>query len=132
MLAHRRCKAAFWLCRPAPQHHWPLITTCYDIASGDFANCHEARLLAEHRAAKLAAWDAHGRAIPSDAFAYWPACTVIPPLGDLVGVFRKRHGTVTVTCPLRCRPAREGPAVHQAPHDARHDPLIAKGIGIIK
>jgi hypothetical protein len=68
-----------------------------------------ARLLAEHRAAKIAAWDAHGRAIPSDAFAYWPACTVIPPLGDLVGVFRKRHGTVTVTWPHSGRPATEAP-----------------------
>jgi hypothetical protein len=40
-------------------------------------------------------------------------------------VFRKRHGTVTVTCPLQ-RPARNrSPAVHQALRDARHDPLIA-------
>jgi hypothetical protein len=68
-----------------------------------------ARLLAEHRAAKIAAWDAHGRAIPSDAFAYWPACTVIPPLGDLVGVFRKRHGTVTVTCPPAADPQEKAP-----------------------
>jgi protein-L-isoaspartate(D-aspartate) O-methyltransferase len=49
--------------------------------------------------AQTAAWDARGRAIPADAFGYWPAGTGIPPLGDLTAVFRKRHGTVTVTWP---------------------------------
>lgn len=49
--------------------------------------------------AQIAAWDARGRAIPQDAFAYWPVGTEIPSLGDLVSVFRKRHGTVTVTWP---------------------------------
>ncbi len=54
---------------------------------------------AEALIAQIAAWDARGRAIPADAFAYWPANAGIPPLGDLTGVFRKRHGTVTVTWP---------------------------------
>jgi protein-L-isoaspartate(D-aspartate) O-methyltransferase len=54
---------------------------------------------AEALTAQIAAWDAHGRAIPQDAFAYWPAATDIPPLGGQVGVFRKRHGTVTITWP---------------------------------
>ena len=54
---------------------------------------------AEALIAQIAAWDACGRAIPADAFAYWPAGTEIPLLGNLVGVFPKRHGTVTVTWP---------------------------------
>ncbi len=54
---------------------------------------------AEALITQTAAWDARGRAIPADAFAYWPAGTGIPLLGDLAGVFPKRHGTVTVTWP---------------------------------
>jgi protein-L-isoaspartate(D-aspartate) O-methyltransferase len=54
---------------------------------------------AEALIAQVAAWDARGRAIPGNAFAYWPAGTEIPPLGDRVGVFRKRHGIVTLTWP---------------------------------
>jgi protein-L-isoaspartate(D-aspartate) O-methyltransferase len=54
---------------------------------------------AEALITQIAAWDARGRAIPQDAFEYWPAGTEIPPLGDLVSVFRKRHGTATVTWP---------------------------------
>jgi protein-L-isoaspartate(D-aspartate) O-methyltransferase len=54
---------------------------------------------AEALTAQVAAWDARGRAIPADAFAYWPAGTGIPSLSDLTGVFPKRHGTVTVTWP---------------------------------
>ena len=52
---------------------------------------------AEALITQIAAWDACGRAIPGDAFAYWPVGTEIPSLGDLVSVFRKRHGTATVT-----------------------------------
>jgi protein-L-isoaspartate(D-aspartate) O-methyltransferase len=52
---------------------------------------------AEALITQIAAWDARGRTIPQDAFAYWPVGTEIPPLGDVVGVFRKRHGTATVT-----------------------------------
>ena len=58
-----------------------------------------AQAAAEALITQIAAWDARGRAIPGDAFAYWPAGTEIPPLGDRVGVFRKRHGTVTVAFP---------------------------------
>jgi protein-L-isoaspartate(D-aspartate) O-methyltransferase len=54
---------------------------------------------AEALIAQIAAWDARDRAIPGDAFAYWPVGTDIPPLGGPSGVFRKRHGTVTVTWP---------------------------------
>ena len=56
---------------------------------------------AEALTAQIAAWDARGRAVTGDAFAYWPAGTEIPPPGELTGVFRKRHGTVTVTWPQR-------------------------------
>ena len=45
------------------------------------------------------AWDARGRALPQDAFTYWPDGTA-PPLPDrLLSVFRKRHGTATITWP---------------------------------
>jgi len=54
---------------------------------------------AEALIAQVAAWDARSRAIPGNAFAYWPAGTEIPLLGDRVGAFRKRHGTVTLTWP---------------------------------
>jgi protein-L-isoaspartate(D-aspartate) O-methyltransferase len=60
---------------------------------------HHAGAAAEALITQIAAWDARGRAIPQNAFAYWPGGTEIPPLGDLVGVFRKRHGTATVTWP---------------------------------
>lgn len=48
---------------------------------------------------QVEAWDAHGRAIPQDAYRYWPAGSEIPQLGDLVTQFPKRHGTVTITWP---------------------------------
>ena len=54
---------------------------------------------AEALIAQIAAWDACGRAIPCDAFAYWPDGTDIPPHSDFTSVFRKRHGTVTATWP---------------------------------
>jgi protein-L-isoaspartate(D-aspartate) O-methyltransferase len=54
---------------------------------------------AEALTAQIAAWDARGRVIRGDAFAYWPAGTQIPLPADRVGVFRKRRGTVTVTWP---------------------------------
>lgn len=48
---------------------------------------------------QIAAWDAHGRAIPGTAYAYWPAGTAIPPLSSAVSVYPKRHGTATVVWP---------------------------------
>ena len=84
-----------------------------------------ARLLAEPSAAKIAAGDTHGRAIPGDAFTHWPVGTVIPPPGDVRSVFRKQRGAVTVTWARAPQPARAGPTVHQAMHDARPDRLTA-------
>jgi protein-L-isoaspartate(D-aspartate) O-methyltransferase len=72
---------------------------------------------AEALIAQIAAWDARGRAIPADAFAHWPAGTEIPTLGDLTGVFRKRHGTVTVTWP-RPDPAGYGMSPSDRPGQA--------------
>jgi protein-L-isoaspartate(D-aspartate) O-methyltransferase len=47
----------------------------------------------------LRAWDTRGRNLSPDAFAYWPDGTT-PPLSDrLLSVFRKRHGTATITWP---------------------------------
>jgi protein-L-isoaspartate(D-aspartate) O-methyltransferase len=54
---------------------------------------------AEALITQTAAWDARGRAIPGDAFAYWPVGTEILPLSDLTGVFPKLHGTATVSWP---------------------------------
>ncbi|EIV91984.1 methyltransferase, FxLD system [Frankia sp. QA3] len=55
---------------------------------------------AEALVAQIRAWDAHGRTIPGDAFAYWPAGTAIPSAGDApVCRFRKTHGTATITWP---------------------------------
>lgn len=54
---------------------------------------------AEALVAQIKAWDAHGRQIPDDAFAYWPADTTIPASDAPVGQFRKSHATVTITWP---------------------------------
>jgi protein-L-isoaspartate(D-aspartate) O-methyltransferase len=47
----------------------------------------------------LRAWDAHGRDLPEDSFAFWPDGASPRPPGQLVTAFRKRHGTVTITWP---------------------------------
>jgi protein-L-isoaspartate(D-aspartate) O-methyltransferase len=47
----------------------------------------------------LHAWDARGRDLPEDCFAFWPDGTSPRPPGRLVTAFRKRHGTVTITWP---------------------------------
>jgi protein-L-isoaspartate(D-aspartate) O-methyltransferase len=47
----------------------------------------------------LHAWDARGRDLPEDCFAFWPDGASPRPPGRLVTAFRKRHGTVTITWP---------------------------------
>ena len=47
----------------------------------------------------LRAWDARGRDLPEDCFAFWPYGASPRPPGRLATAFRKRHGTVTVTWP---------------------------------
>jgi protein-L-isoaspartate(D-aspartate) O-methyltransferase len=47
----------------------------------------------------LHAWDARGRDLPEDSFAFWPDDGMLRPPGRLVTAFRKRHGTVTITWP---------------------------------
>jgi protein-L-isoaspartate(D-aspartate) O-methyltransferase len=42
-------------------------------------------------------WDAHGRDLPGDAFAFWPGGTEIPDMPGPVSVFPKSHGTVTAS-----------------------------------
>ncbi|OHV64177.1 methyltransferase, FxLD system [Pseudofrankia sp. BMG5.36] len=55
---------------------------------------------AEALVAQIKDWDAHGREIPGDGFAYWPAGITIPLPGEApVCVYRKGHGTATVTWP---------------------------------
>jgi protein-L-isoaspartate(D-aspartate) O-methyltransferase len=53
--------------------------------------------------AHIREWDRHGRNLPGDAIAYWPAGTYRAPLPGKVAVFRKACGTVTITWP----PARD-------------------------
>ena len=47
----------------------------------------------------LHAWDARGRNLPEDSFAYWPDGSTLHPPGLLATSFRKRRGTVTITWP---------------------------------
>jgi protein-L-isoaspartate(D-aspartate) O-methyltransferase len=47
----------------------------------------------------LHAWDARGRDLPDDCFAFCPDGASPRPPGRLVTAFRKRHGTVTITWP---------------------------------
>ena len=47
----------------------------------------------------LHAWDARGRDLPEDAFMYWPDGATPPLPDELLSVFRKRHGTATITWP---------------------------------
>ena len=47
----------------------------------------------------LHAWDARGRDLPGDSFAYWPDGAIPHLPGRLVSAFRKRHGAVTITWP---------------------------------
>jgi protein-L-isoaspartate(D-aspartate) O-methyltransferase len=47
----------------------------------------------------LHAWDARGRVLPEDSFAYWPDSAGLRPPGRLVSAFRKSRGTVTITWP---------------------------------
>ena len=47
----------------------------------------------------LYAWDARGRDLREDSFAYWPDGASIHLPGRLVTALRKRRGTVTVTWP---------------------------------
>lgn len=42
-------------------------------------------------------WDRHGRDLPADAFSFWPAGTPIARQAAPTGVFRKPHGTITVS-----------------------------------
>jgi protein-L-isoaspartate(D-aspartate) O-methyltransferase len=54
---------------------------------------------AEALVTQIKTWDAHGRQLPGDAFAYWPAGTTISSSDALVCQFRKTHGTATITWP---------------------------------
>jgi protein-L-isoaspartate(D-aspartate) O-methyltransferase len=53
----------------------------------------------------LRAWDARGRDLPEDAFSYWPDGAVPHQPDQLVSVFRKRRGAVTVTWPPERTPS---------------------------
>jgi protein-L-isoaspartate(D-aspartate) O-methyltransferase len=57
----------------------------------------------------LRAWDARGRDLPQDAFTYWPDGTTPPLPGELLSVFRKRHGSATITWPAPDSAAASSP-----------------------
>jgi protein-L-isoaspartate(D-aspartate) O-methyltransferase len=48
-------------------------------------------------------WDAAGRDLAQEAFAFWPAGTPLPPLPPVTAVFPKAHGTATAHWPLTSR-----------------------------
>lgn len=50
---------------------------------------------------QIRAWDRHGRDLPGDAFAFWPAGSALPPPHADTAVFRKIHGTVSASWPAR-------------------------------
>jgi len=64
------------------------------VAYGDHA-AEAATALVGH----LRSWDTRGRDLPQDAFTYWPERTTPQPADRLLSVFRKRHGTATITWP---------------------------------
>jgi protein-L-isoaspartate(D-aspartate) O-methyltransferase len=53
--------------------------------------------------AEVRAWDAAGRDLAQDAFAFWPGGTALPPLPPATAVFPKAHGTVTAQWPSASR-----------------------------
>lgn len=59
-----------------------------------------ARSAAGELITQIRAWDDHGRDLGDDAFAFWPAGTVLPPPPAATAVFPKLHGTVTVSWSL--------------------------------
>jgi protein-L-isoaspartate(D-aspartate) O-methyltransferase len=63
--------------------------------------------LAGRIATQITAWDRHGRDVPGDAFAYWPAGTRLHALPGKVAAFRKALGTVTITWPASREPLGE-------------------------
>jgi protein-L-isoaspartate(D-aspartate) O-methyltransferase len=62
--------------------------------------------LAGRLATQITEWDRHGRDLPGDAFAYWPAGTRPDALPGKVAAFHKALGTVTITWPAS--PERPG------------------------
>jgi protein-L-isoaspartate(D-aspartate) O-methyltransferase len=69
------------------------------VEFGAHAYGHHAAEAAAALVGHLHAWDARGRDLPQDAFTYWPDGAT-PPLPDrLLTIFRKRHGTATITWP---------------------------------
>ena len=69
------------------------------VEFGAVAYGHYAAEAAAALVGHLRAWDARGRDLSEDAFAYWPDGTK-PPLPDrLLSVFRKHHGAATITWP---------------------------------
>jgi protein-L-isoaspartate(D-aspartate) O-methyltransferase len=83
------------------------------VEFGALAYGHHADAAATTLMRHLHAWDARGRDLPEDAFMYWPDGTAPPLPDELLSIFRKRHGTATITWPAQC-PART-PAKYPGP-----------------
>ena len=69
------------------------------VEFGALAYGHHADDAAATLIGHLRAWDARGRNLPQDAFAYWPDGTTPPSQDGLISVFHKRHGTTTIAWP---------------------------------
>jgi protein-L-isoaspartate(D-aspartate) O-methyltransferase len=83
------------------------------VEFGALAYGHHADAAATTLMRHLHAWDARGRDLPEDAFMYWPDGTTPPLPDELLSIFRKRHGTATITWAAQC-PART-PAKYPGP-----------------
>jgi protein-L-isoaspartate(D-aspartate) O-methyltransferase len=71
------------------------------VEFGALAYGHGAAEAAAALVRHLRTWDARGRDLPQDAFRYWPDGTTPPLPGELLSIFRKRHGTATITWPAQ-------------------------------
>jgi protein-L-isoaspartate(D-aspartate) O-methyltransferase len=66
---------------------------------GAMARGPNAREAAAALIGQVRAWDQHGRDVPGDSFAFWPADAAILPLPGQTALFRKAHGTATISWP---------------------------------
>jgi len=91
------------------------------VEFGALAYGHHADAAATTLMGHLHAWDARGRDLPEDAFMYWPDGTTPPLPDELLSIFRKRHGTATITWPAQrtARTPAKGPGPPQPAPDSR-------------
>jgi protein-L-isoaspartate(D-aspartate) O-methyltransferase len=91
------------------------------VEFGALAYGHDAAEAAAALVRHLRTWDARGRDLPQDAFRYWPDGTTPPLPGELLSIFRKRHGSATITWPAQrtARTPAKDPGPPQPAPDSR-------------